>query len=194
MTFVAIRTMDANRQSRREKHSCTENCETSIPENYTAVNEDKDKKLEISLGDVTSENSSNEQCDSGRQRRKLFKGSLRLSKRRWVSMNHDTSTRKNRVLKSEKSMDDAEIFKERQSDSRCRGSSSRERKERTELDRGKSLDTLPEDYLESFTDTLIRRGSICEEMEKEIFQDGISLHQMRKALVIEQTLKDRFLM
>lgn len=102
-------------------------------------------------------------------------------------MNHEKPTRKNRVLKSEKSMDDAEFLKERRGGSHYRESSST-------MKDSAELDILPEEIcLESYSETP-RRGSICEELEKGIFQGGISLHKMRKAMVIQETLKDRFLM
>ena len=156
--------------------------------------EDIEKETAFPPTKVNSERSSN-QSNSANQKRRLFKGSLKLSKQRWISMNHDTPTRKNRVLKSERSMDDAVLQGSRQSDSPCSQSSeSQEKNDRTELDCGRSLDSVPEGYRNSFSDVLSRRGSICEEIEKEIVQGGISLHKMRKSLVIEQTLKDRFLM
>lgn len=171
---------------------------TSFPENSnTVLKEDKDGKSEVSLYVVHSKKSpSNDDVaapSSLPQRRKLFNVSLKLSRNRWVSLGHDKPTRKNRVLKSEKSMDDAQFLKGKQSSSLC-GASSSKPKKCEELDQDIDLDTLPEEYcLEPFTDTL-RRGSICEEMEKEIFHEGISLHKMRKAMVIQQTLNDRFLM
>ena len=156
--------------------------------------EDIEKETAFPPTKVNSERSSN-QSNSANQKRRLFKGSLKLSKQRWISMNHDTPSRKNRVLKSERSMDDAVLQGSRQSDSPCSQSSeSQEKNGRTELDCGRSLDSVPEGYRNSFSDVLSRRGSICEEIEKEIVQGGISLHKMRKSLVIEQTLKDRFLM
>ena len=156
--------------------------------------EDIEKETAFPPTKVNSERSSN-QSNSANQKRRLFKGSLKLSKQRWISMNHDTPSRKNRVLKSERSMDDAVLQGSRQSDSPCSQSSeSQEKNDRTELDCGRSLDSVPEGYRNSFSDVLSRRGSICEEIEKEIVQGGISLHKMRKSLVIEQTLKDRFLM
>ena len=156
--------------------------------------EDIEKETAFPRTKVNNERSSN-QSNSANQKRRLFKGSLKLSKQRWISMNHDKPTRKNRVLKSERSMDDAVLQGSRQSDSPCSQSSeSQEKNDRTELDCGGSLDSVPEGYRNSFSDVLSRRGSICEEIEKEIVQGGISLHKMRKSLVIEQTLKDRFLM
>lgn len=182
--------MDPDEDSRREE----QNCETSMFGTCSGESEDIEKETAFPHTKVNSERSSN-QSNSANQKRRLFKGSLKLSKQRWISMNHDTSTRKNRVLKSERSMDDAVLQGSRQSDSPCSQSSeSQEKNDRTELDCGRSLDSVPEGYRNSFSDVLSRRGSICEEIEKEIVQGGISLHKMRKSLVIEQTLKDRFLM
>lgn len=186
--------MDKSSQTRREKHhdaACS----------FTAMKEDKDEKSEFSPY-INSEKSTNDLTNGvkssslipGRQRKKLFNGSLKLSRNKWVSMGHEKPTRKNRVLKSEKSMDDAQFLKGKQRGSLFHRESPSIAKESVELDQGLNLDTLPEEFsLESFNDTL-RRGSICEEMEKEIFDGGISLHKMRKAMVIQQTLKDRFLM
>ena len=182
--------MDPDEDSRREE----QNCETSMFGTCSGESEDIEKETAFPPTKVNSERSSN-QSNSTNQKRRLFKGSLKLSKQRWISMNHDTPSRKNRVLKSERSMDDAVLQGSRQSDSPCSQSSeSQEENDRTELDCGRSLDSVPEGYRNSFSDVLSRRGSICEEIEKEIVQGGISLHKMRKSLVIEQTLKDRFLM
>lgn len=179
--------MDKSRQSQREK---LHDLETR---NITAMKEDNEKKSELSP-DVANGKASSQSLMPGRQRRKLFNGSLKLSRNRWVSMGHEKPARKNRaVLKSEKSMDDVQFLKGKHERPPCRESPSIP-KEGAELDQGKNLDTLPEDFsLESFNDTQ-RRGSICEEIEKEIFNGGISLHKMRKAMVIQATLKDRFLM
>ena len=182
--------MDPDEDSRREE----QNCETSMFGTCSGESEDIEKETAFPPTKVNSERSSN-QSNSANQKRRLFKGSLKLSKQRWISMNHDTPSRKNRVLKSERSMDDAVLQGSRQSDSPySQSSESQEKNDRTELDCGRSLDSVPEGYRNSFSDVLSRRGSICEEIEKEIVQGGISLHKMRKSLVIEQTLKDRFLM
>ncbi|XP_078375303.1 uncharacterized protein LOC144658701 [Oculina patagonica] len=187
--------MDKSSQTRRKNHHDV------TARSFTTIKEDKDEKSEFSHY-VNSEKLTNDLTNGvtssslipGRQRRKLFNGGLKLSRNKWVSMGHEKPTRKNRVLKSEKSMDDAQFLKEKQRGSPFHRESSSIAKESVELDQGLNLDTLPEEFsLESFNDTL-RRGSICEEMEKEIFDGGISLHKMRKAMVIQQTLKDRFLM
>lgn len=182
--------MDRGIQSRGEKHPDLK------PRNCTSVKGRQDERSETSSYVVNSEKSTNDLSESvpapssfipANQRRKLFNGSLKLSKHRWVSMSHEKPTRKNRVLKSEKSMDDAALLKEKRGGSHYCESSSK-------FQEGVELDTLPEETcLESYSETP-RRGSICEELEKEIFQGGISLHKMRKAMVIQQTLKDRFLM
>ncbi|XP_022785530.1 uncharacterized protein LOC111325888 [Stylophora pistillata] len=195
-SFTAVRIREVLKMATDEdSHQEKQNCETPMLETCSAASEDREKKMEFSQTDVNGEKSSY-QINTERQKRRLFKGSLKLSKQRWMSLTHDTPTKKNRVLKSERSMDDAEMLQgSQQSDLPCRQrSSSQEKNDRTELDRGKSLDSVPEGYRNSFSDVLSRRGSICEEMEKEIVQGGISLHKRRKALVIEQTLKDRFLM
>ena len=182
--------MDRGIQSRGEKHPDVK------PRNCTSLKERQVERSEISSDVVNSENSSNDLNESvpapssfipANQRRKLFNGSLKLSKHRWLSMSHEKPTRKNRVLKSEKSMDDAAFLKEKRGGSHyCESSST--------IQESAELNTLPEEVcLESYSGTP-RRGSICEELEKEIFQGGISLHKMRKAMVIQETLKDRFLM
>ena len=163
--------------------------------NYTSMKGKQDEKSDVSTCVADSEKSSNDLAGSvapssfipANQRRKLFNGSLKLSRNRWVSMSHEKPTRKNRVLKSEKSMDDAAFLKEKREGSYYRESS-------TTLKDSAELDTLTEEIcLESYSEAP-RRGSICEELEKEIYQGGISLHKMRKAMVIQETLKDRFLM
>ena len=182
--------MDRGIQSRGEKQPDVK------PRNCTSLKERQDERSEISSDVVNSEKSSNDLNESvpapssfipANQRRKLFNGSLKLSKHRWVSMSHEKPTKKNRVLKSEKSMDDAAFLKEKRGGSHYFESSST-------IQESAELDALPEEVcLESYSETP-RRGSICEELEKEIFQGGISLHKMRKAMVIQETLKDRFLM
>ena len=126
------------------------------------------------------QNSEDAQVCQRRQKSKLFRGSKKLSRNMWASMDQEKVARKNRVLKSEKSLDDTTFLFGKKIE-----------------DRGTHFDVLPEDVCVesmSFTDKL-RRGGICEEIEKEIFsQDGISLHEMRKAMVVEETLKDRFFM
>ena len=96
----------------------------------------------------------------------------------WASVGHEKTAKKNRFLKAEKSMDDTMFLPGK-----------------TIVDRDTNFDTVPQDIClgESFANTS-RRGSICEELEKKIFSDGISLHELRKAMVIEETLKERFLM
>lgn len=186
--------MEKGNQSRREKHQDLAN------HNFTSKKEDIDQKSEFSPCHANSDKTTNLTHDEaspqlipGRQRRKLFNGTLKLSRNRWMSMGHEKPTRKNRVLKSEKSMDDAELLEVKQGSSLYCGGPSRP-KESVELDQGTDLDTLPEEFsLDSFNDTQ-RRGSICEELEKEIVEGGISLHKMRKAMVIQETLKDRFMM
>lgn len=187
--------MEKANQSRQEKH------QDLVNHTFAVKKEDVDQKAEFSPCHVNSEKSTNTTHDEapsplipGRQRRRIFNGSLKMSRNRWVSMGHEKPTRKNRVLKSEKSMDDAEFLKGNQGSLlHYRGRSSTP-KEGVELDQGINLDTLPEEFsLESFNKTL-RRGSICEELEKEIFDGGISLHKLRKAMVIQETLKDRFMM
>jgi len=181
--------MDRGIQSQREKHPDLK------PRNCTSMKGRKEERSETSSCVINSETESSGDLSESvapssfmpaNQRRKLFNGSLRLSKTRWVSMSHEKPSRKNKVLKSEKSMDDAAFLKEERGGSHyCTNSSSI--KERAELD------SLPEEIcLQSYSQTS-RRGSICEELEKEIFQGGISLHKMRKAMVIQETLKDRFL-
>ena len=180
--------MDRGVQSRGEKHPDLK------PRNCTSMKGKQHETSETSYV-VSSEKSSNDLAESvaqsssipANQRRKLFNGSLKLSKSRWVSMSHETPTRKNRVLKSEKSMDDAAFLKQKRGGAHyCESSST--------IEESAELDTLPEEIcLEAYSGTP-RRGSICEELEKEIFQGGISLHKMRKAMVIQETLKDRFLM
>ena len=130
----------------------------------------------IHSSEKTVKNGDDAQVCQRRQMSKLFRGSKKLlSRNLWASMDQEKGVRKNRVLKSEKSVDDA-MFPDRKKIE----------------DRGTNFEVLPEDVcVESFTDKL-RRGSICEEIEKEIIQDGISLYEMRKAMVVEETLKDRF--
>lgn len=180
--------MDRGIQSRGEKHPDLK------PRNCTSVKGRQDERSETSSYVVNSEKSSNDLTERvapssfipANQRRKLFNGSLKLSKTRWVSMSHEKPSRKNRVLKTEKSLDDAAFLKEKRGGSHyCESSSA--------IQESPELDTLPEEIcLEAYSETP-RRGSICEELEKEIFQGGISLHKMRKAMVIQETLKDRFL-
>lgn len=182
--------MDRSIHSRGEKNPDLKH------RNYTLMKGKQDEKSEVTPYVVNSEKSSNDLAESvapsslipASQRRKLFNGSLKLSRHRWVSMSHEKPTRKNRVLKSEKSMDDAAFLKlEKRGGSHYRESCST-------IEESAELDTLPEENcLESYSEKP-RRGSICEELEKEIYQGGISLHKMRKAMVIQETLKDRFLM
>ena len=181
--------MDRSIHSRGEKNPDLKH------RNYTLMKGKQDEKSEVTPYVVNSEKSSNDLAESvapsslipASQRRKLFNGSLKLSRHRWVSMSHEKPTRKNRVLKSEKSMDDAAFLKEKRGGSHYRESCST-------IEESAELDTLPdENCLESYSEKP-RRGSICEELEKEIYQGGISLHKMRKAMVIQETLKDRFLM
>ena len=166
------------------------------PRNCTSMKGRREEISETSPCVVNSEKSSSDLTESvapssqfmpANQRRKLFNGSLKMSKTRWVSMSHEKPSRKNRVLKSEKSMDDAAFLKEKRGGSHyCETPST--------INERAELDSLPEEIcLQSYSETP-RRGSICEELEKEIFQGGISLHKMRKAMVIQETLKDRFLM
>lgn len=131
----------------------------------------------IHNSEKTMQNSEDAQVCQRRQKSKLFRGNKKLSRNMWTSMDQEKVARKNRVLKSEKSVDDPTFMFGKKIE-----------------DRGTHFDVLPEDVcVESFTDKP-RRGSICEEIEKEIFQDGISLYEMRKAMVVEETLKDRFFM
>ena len=124
------------------------------------------------------QNSEDAQVCQRRQKSKLFRGSKKLSRNMWASMDQEKVARKNRVLKSEKSVDDTTFLFGKKIE-----------------DRGTQFDVLPEDVCVESFDNKLRRGSICEEIEKEIFsQDGISLHEMRKAMVVEETLKDRFFM
>ena len=37
-----------------------------------------------------------------------------------------------------------------------------------------------------------RRRGICEEMEKQMFCEGDSLHSLREAIVVQETLKNNF--
>ena len=154
----------------------------SFSEECAVLKEDLKEKtppnLLIHNNENKSQNSDDVKSAQPRQKNRLFRGGKKLSRNMWASVGHDKTARKNRVLKSEKSMDDAMFLTEK---SRI-------------VDRETNFDTLPEDVcLESFSDTL-RRGSICEEIEKVIIQGGLSLHEMRKAMVIEETLKERFLM
>ena len=110
--------------------------------------------------------------------KRFFRGGKKLSRNMWSSIDREKKDRKNRVLKKEKSMDDKMFIA------------------------GKSLvahnanfETISENELMGVSLAVsTRRGSICEEIEKEIVHNGISLHEMRKAMVIEETLRDRFLM
>lgn len=107
----------------------------------------------------------------------FFRGGKKPSRNMWLSIDHEKKDRKNRVLKKEKSMDDKMFI----------GGKS--------LARNANFETISEN--ESIGVSLAvstRRGSICEEIEKGIVHDGISLYEMRKAMVIEETLKERFLM
>ena len=110
--------------------------------------------------------------------KRFFRGGKKLSRNMWSSIDREKKDRKNRVLKKEKSMDDKMFIA------------------------GKSLvahnanfETISENELMGVSLAVsTRRGSICEEIEKEIVHNGISLYEMRKAMVIEETLRDRFLM
>lgn len=150
----------------------------------SALKEDVERKSSLNPliqgGEKSIKNDGNAQTQAP-QKNKLFRGGKKLTRNLWTSMD-GIAVKKNRVLKSEKSMDDVMFLA---------GSAT----EKTVDRGGTNLDTVVEDVdLESFN-AKRRRGSICEELEKEILdQGGMSLHEMRKAMVIEETLKERFLM
>ena len=108
----------------------------------------------------------------------FFRGGKKPSRNMWLSIDHEKKDRKNRAqLKKEKSMDGKMFI----------GGKS--------LARNPNFETISENELIGVSLAVsTRRGSICEEIEKEIVHDGISLYEMRKAMVIEETLKERFLM
>ena len=153
-----------------------------FPGDYTTLKEGADDKSPLALFMHNSEKmikSSNDVPSSfPRQKSRLFRGGKKLSRNMWASVGHEKTAKKNRFLKAEKSMDDTMFLPGK-----------------TIVDRDTNFDTVPQDIClgESFANTS-RRGSICEELEKKIFSDGISLHELRKAMVIEETLKERFLM
>ena len=108
----------------------------------------------------------------------FFRGGKKLSRNMWLSIDHEKRDRKNRVLKKEKSMDDKMFIAGK-----------------SLVDRNANFETISENELMGVSLAVsTRRGSICEEIEKEIVHNGISLYEMRKAMVIEETLRDRFLM
>lgn len=155
----------------------------SFSEDHTALKEDMEDKKPLTIyihnNEKTIINSDVVPSSQSlpRQKSRFFRGGKKLSRNMWTSMVQEKTAKKNRVLKSEKSMDDAMLLPGK-----------------TMVERGTNFDTLPEDVCrESFTD-MLRRGGICEEIEKGIVQGGISLHEMRKAMVVEETLKERFLM
>ena len=98
--------------------------------------------------------------------KRFFRGGKKLSRNMWLSIDDEKKDEKNRVLKRCLCLENRSLIS-------------------TKI----NFDTIPENELVGVSYALTSsRGSICEEIEKEIFHDGISLYEMRKAIVIEEGL------
>ena len=98
--------------------------------------------------------------------KRFFRGGKKLSRNMWLSIDDEKKDEKNRVLKRCLCLENRSLIS-------------------TKI----NFDTIPENELVGVSYALTSsRGSICEEIEKEIFHDGISLYEMRKAIVIGETL------
>ena len=154
----------------------------SLLEDGSVLKEDNGGKLSLGL-DIPDKNNAivgNSDAQSSRtlQKRNLFRRSMQLSRRLWKSTDHGSTKKTKKIIKCEKSMDDGMLLA---------GAKEIVEHELTNFDR------LNEDIPQESFNNRARRGSICEEIEKKIFQGEVSLHEMRKAMIIEETLKERFI-
>lgn len=150
----------------------------SAPEDSSVLKEHNDSKPSLGL-EVFGKNTDSIRCETNTQNscapsQKSLKGnrfrkSMKMSRRLWTSIDQGSTSRKKQLPKSrKKSTDDGMLFagdKEIDDEDIC---------------------------LEAFNQKE-RRGSICEEMEKNFFHGELSLYEMRKAMVIEETLRERFI-
>lgn len=151
----------------------------TVPEDGSVLKKRNESKPSLSL-EVLEMNTDSTGCETvtqtdsfvpsqKSQKGHRFRKSMKMSRRLWTSIDQGSTSRKKQLPKSrEKSMDDGMLFAgDKESD-----------------DEDISLEAFNQKE---------RRGSICEEMEKKIFQGDLSLYEMRKAMVIEETLRERFI-
>ena len=128
--------------------------------------------------------------------KRFFKGNLKLSKLKWPSLEEKLKKSLTNSAKSSKTPDEMEP---------TRGTNS-PRLPHKHGRKGASLDNIQENIPETRTSPRflerrldencrreIRRGSICEELEKMMFYQEYSLHKLREAIVVRHNLQERFL-
>ena len=121
--------------------------------------------------------------------RRFLRGNLKLSKLKWATFEEKPKKSLQKAGNSAKSMGSKEEIRP--------SSLRRQRNKAVSFDQD-FLDDLSEktDSMEeswnNYCRKNVRRDCTCEELEKTIFYQGYNLHKLRKAVVVRETLQERF--